>query len=615
MDHRSPLAVPSRRRSAEALSAVPVLLLLALLGGRPALAQATCGASSSCSASEHTITFQNSCAYPIWIANAANIVGGSVIGGKTCSTTNDCCVTLADGTLDCAGVNCVNGTCSQINCTKDADCPSSASGLVSCNVPQGVQCSSDANCATFSCTTNSDCPSGATCSSNGVCTGMCQNQVCACSASTGCPGAGTICDTAPGSQFGFCAGGACQYDGLVPENAPGTKTPQWQIAAGKSATVCMPQGWGGRFWGRTGCTLSGSSLTCQTGQCGTGAAAVLECTDLADGISQTAAGVTLFEGTWDSNQTDFWDVSLVNGYNVGMAVTACGSSSSSCLFAGQKVTATGVGCTSDLNASCPSLLSIQGQCNCATNADCPSGETCGTNNLCSGATSCTVACLDPGDLCKGFGLFGNASVLPAPACLSCNSTVPPLSTTTYADFYNCVGPLATVSCNNAAYTCFSDADCPYQGQTCKGNVCWPVNALNALATCTKSGSGYVCNTTVNQVAEYSCQAVQGSQLCLPTAPTASDQGCCGPYNPGWTTAALAAGGTASGSSCQPGSQPYTAAFKAACPGAYSYQFDDPSSSYQCSDSSGEVNYLVTFCPGGTGTAPRPAAPSRGSRGR
>jgi hypothetical protein len=583
------------------------LLALALLGllNRPALAQAQCGSAAACGTSQHTITVQNNCAYPVWLANAANVVGGSVVGGKACTATSDCCVTLPDGTSDCTGVNCASGFCTQINCTKNSDCPSSSSGLVSCNVPQGVQCGSDADCATFACTANSDCPPGATCNGT-VCTGMCQSNVCACKAGLACPGAGTVCDAKSGTSFGFCAGGACQYNGLVPQPA---SAPQWQLAAGQSATLCMPQGWGGRIWGRTGCSTVNGAFQCQTGQCGQAASGVLQCTNLSQGVSQTATGVTLFEGTWDSNATDFWDVSLVNGYNLPMTASACGSSSStsiSCLFAGQKTGASqNVGCVSDLNASCPALLTVQGQCNCVSNSDCPSGQTCGANNLCSGGSAtCPVTCIDPGDLCQSFGLFANNPVIPAPSCLQCNQAVPgDPNSNTYSDFYNCLGSLATISCNNAAWVCFSDKDCPVAGQTCQSNVCTPVSTtFNSFATCTNSGGTFSCNPNVNQVAQYSCQSQNGTQLCLPSPPSSTASGCCGPFSSSWNTATKAANGT-SATSCQPGTTPYTTAFKAACPTAYSYQFDDPSSSYQCFDTPGnEVNYLVTFCPAGTVTA-------------
>jgi len=594
------------------------------------LAGSAAGAQTACSGSQHTITFQNECGYPIWIANAANVVGGSVIGGKACSQTSDCCVTLPDGTQDCTGVNCANGYCSQINCLKDSDCPSpSGTNLVSCNVPVGVQCSADADCAAITCSADSDCPPNATCSS-GTCQNVCQGNVCACaSAGPACPGAGTICDVTAETDFGFCAGGACQYNGLVPENGQGTTAAQWELAAtcssdaqcasqqtcneggqctcgsnadcaglggtcsggvcvGQAAVVCMQQGWGGRFWGRTGCAEAGDALQCQTGQCGAGSSAVLECTDVAAGITQTATGVTLFEGTWDSNGVDFWDVSLVNGYNIPLQVAASvGGKAATCTFAGTSFTGKPVGCSSDLNDACPTPLEIAGKCNCVADADCPQGQTCGADNLCAGTGGCTVVCIDPGDYCTSFGLYGNSPVITPPAALKCNDPVSTLNTTTYNDYYSCTGPLSALSCNNAAITCFADNDCPlYPNQVCQGSVCMPVSAENPLAQCV----GGACNPKVNHVDDYSCQTVQGSSLCLPNAPTSTPQsGCCGAYNPDWMTAAQAANGT-------PGGATFAEAFRTACPLSYAFQFDDVASSFQCSNSSGEVDYLVTFCP-------------------
>ena len=60
-------------------------------------------------------------------------------------------------------------------------------------------------------------------------------------------------------------------------------------------------------------------------------------------------------------------------------------------------------------------------------------------------------------------------------------------------------------------------------------------------------------------------------------------GVCGPTNPEWNTAAGNVGNWAS-------------VFKDACPIAYSYQFDDPSSNWSCPNpSDGLVNYEVEFC--------------------
>jgi hypothetical protein len=370
----------------------------------------------------------------------------------------------------------------------------------------------------------------------------------------------------------------------------------------------MPQGWGGRLWGRTGCTSttgceSGDCLHCQTGQCGV--PGELECTNPAQGIAYGANGATLFEPTLDSNQTDFWDISNVSGYNLPMVATACGSAGASvtCNLSGQKVSGTqplasGVGCTNgDLNQSCPDLLQVKGACNCATDADCGGTEGSCVNNLCNNK-QCTVECTDPYDLCtSGSGTYAASPPLTASSCLQCGTSVDASTGVTYQEEYGCVGPVGGISCNNGAWVCFDDNDCPNLPgqitQTCQNNICTPISGADSFALCS-SGS---CNAAVQDLSDYGCQEISANDLCLPNAPSSGSQpGCCGPYSSDWTTAANTANGEG-GSECEPGSQPYTAAFKTACPGAYSFAYDDPSSSYQCTDTSTqEVNYLITFCP-------------------
>jgi len=60
-------------------------------------------------------------------------------------------------------------------------------------------------------------------------------------------------------------------------------------------------------------------------------------------------------------------------------------------------------------------------------------------------------------------------------------------------------------------------------------------------------------------------------------------GACGPTNPAWNAAATKVGN-------------WTTSFKAACPVAYSYQYDDPSSNWSCPNPAEDVNsYRVEFC--------------------
>ncbi|KAK4348986.1 hypothetical protein RND71_031741 [Anisodus tanguticus] len=115
------------------------------------------------------------------------------------------------------------------------------------------------------------------------------------------------------------------------------------LQKGESKTINVPSSWGGRFWGRTHCTEdSTGKFTCATGDCGSGK---LECAG-----GNAAPPATLAEFTLDgSNGMDFFDVSLVDGYNLPMLVVPQGGSGNNC---------TSTGCVVDLNGACPSELKV-----------------------------------------------------------------------------------------------------------------------------------------------------------------------------------------------------------------------------------------------------------------
>ncbi|KAF8023564.1 hypothetical protein BT93_F0927 [Corymbia citriodora subsp. variegata] len=100
---------------------------------------------------------------------------------------------------------------------------------------------------------------------------------------------------------------------------------------------------GGRFWGRTHCSQDSSGkFSCLTGDCGSGQ---LECSG-----SGAAPPATLAEFTLDgTGGMDFFDVSLVNGYNLPMLVAPQGGSGQNC---------TSTGCVVDMNGACPSELKV-----------------------------------------------------------------------------------------------------------------------------------------------------------------------------------------------------------------------------------------------------------------
>ncbi|KAJ6809945.1 thaumatin-like protein 1b [Iris pallida] len=116
-----------------------------------------------------------------------------------------------------------------------------------------------------------------------------------------------------------------------------------ELGTGASAALTAPTGWIGRLWARTGCTTDASGrFSCQTGDCGTGS------------VSCNGAGgappVTLFEFTLQGDGgKDFYDVSLVDGFNIPGSISADGGS-------GECRT---IGCPVDINARCPAELQLK----------------------------------------------------------------------------------------------------------------------------------------------------------------------------------------------------------------------------------------------------------------
>ncbi|XP_009622123.1 thaumatin-like protein 1b [Nicotiana tabacum] len=117
------------------------------------------------------------------------------------------------------------------------------------------------------------------------------------------------------------------------------------LKTGKSRTLKMPRSWSGRVWGRTLCSndpSNGGKFTCVTGDCGSGK---VEC---AGGGAIPPA--TLAEFTLNGDQgLDFYDVSLVDGYNLPMLIVAKGGTRGGC---------SATGCLVDLNGACPRDLRV-----------------------------------------------------------------------------------------------------------------------------------------------------------------------------------------------------------------------------------------------------------------
>ncbi|XP_061376472.1 thaumatin-like protein 1b [Gastrolobium bilobum] len=119
-------------------------------------------------------------------------------------------------------------------------------------------------------------------------------------------------------------------------------TTGFALQPGGSNAVAAPTAWSGRLWGRTLCsTDSTGKFSCVTGDCGS---SVVECNGAGGALPATLAEFTLN----GAGGMDFYDVSLVDGYNLPMTVEPHGL--------GGNCTATG--CAVDLNKGCPTELKV-----------------------------------------------------------------------------------------------------------------------------------------------------------------------------------------------------------------------------------------------------------------
>ncbi|KAB1200708.1 Pathogenesis-related protein 5 [Morella rubra] len=125
----------------------------------------------------------------------------------------------------------------------------------------------------------------------------------------------------------------------------------FELGPGGSRSFDAPPKWSGRFWGRTGCTFDPNTGqgNCVTGDCGSNQ---VECNGAGANPPATLAEFTIGSGS----AQDFYDVSLVDGYNVPMVVDASGGSGN-CLS---------TGCVTDLNRQCPNELRVGDGTACKT---------------------------------------------------------------------------------------------------------------------------------------------------------------------------------------------------------------------------------------------------------
>jgi hypothetical protein len=138
-----------------------------------------------------------------------------------------------------------------------------------------------------------------------------------------------------------------------PATAPNTGHPVlagggFVVPPRRSKRVVAPATWNGRFWARTGCnfttTNNNGAAACLTGDC----EGRLACNGSIGAPPATLVEVSLNK---DPSKGSSYDVSLVDGYNLPVAVSVAGkgSAGSKCAIAG---------CSKDVNAACPPELQV-----------------------------------------------------------------------------------------------------------------------------------------------------------------------------------------------------------------------------------------------------------------
>lgn len=129
----------------------------------------------------------------------------------------------------------------------------------------------------------------------------------------------------------------------------GHETPHkggFRLFSGEQTVLEVPHKWSGRIWPRQGCCFNQTTSkgSCLTGDC----AGLLQCNGVGGVPPATVVEMTL--GTMESS-LHYYDVSLVDGFNVPVSMAPVGSS------AGCGVAA----CEADLNICCPTNLIVKRQ--------------------------------------------------------------------------------------------------------------------------------------------------------------------------------------------------------------------------------------------------------------
>ncbi len=524
------------------------------------------GTPVACQSGQRKLDVLNDTNQPVWVGGgggalrAVCVVGG---GASSCLTNNYDGTTGACG---CADPGPQNGTLA---------CPGSSNATGA--VAGGKNCQ---------CTKDSDCGTGAGCNTN---TKLCY----------------------------FTLPAPAGFQGFTPSNSW-----NWELPAnGDAVSFCLDRAnvtynstsiasavwWSGGVGARTGCKNDGTD--CQTG----------DCSALSDSNCSAGVGLntpsTLAEFTLQSTDNDFYDVTVINGANIGeqMAPIPAPTQTPGSVAPAYWCATPGGGCKFNFGnytrAVPPSstdyttLLMLTSQpCKVGSPTQgCPSdnytcnGAPTGALNgtcvqSCTSTSQCTAGlqCLPAGDgnsYCQctaqsdcGTGKFCGTQFIPGLG----NPSSPQLYLQQCGSFAGwwTADDLCSNSDNNIYLSGTHVFDCSAAITDGDGSM----TDIASLFGCNDAGPN------ANPANKTSCYNS-----------AAATAGCCGcatdssnPLASLWPTTTVSCG--SNNSTWASSVQPWLANLKQACPTAYSYPFDDPTSTFQCREqgTTNLLGYTVEF---------------------
>jgi len=403
-------------------------------------------------ADSHELSFTNNCNQPVWV----NVQGGPP---GTCDVPPAQNIDPSTGTnLKCSACSlCPDGSLCNTSVSTGASLPMCCPLITDPPVCWGGQaCSKDGCCPGIPQTAGQTygCPGVNTTTANCANTSMSFEQIAALSGYN---------NSTSGRQRATCSGSIIGGGGFKLEANGGTES------------YPVNDGWQGAWFGRTNCSFSNGLGNCETGNClGSDLWGHLQC----GGVGSTAPA-TKGEMNMDlATGNDFYDVSLVDGYNLPMKITprdynpayvaANPADTFRCTSAGCLNTSTLSSCPANLSyLPNGNLVGCQDDCSLYTNLHnanplqfpqanvdaycCPDTTYCSPLNPCQAGSTCAAWITNPSTClnCNAYnGTFPNGypiTILPNSA-LFFHASCPNAYSFTYDD------ASASYTCNSTPST-------------------------------------------------------------------------------------------------------------------------------------------------------------------